>query len=303
MNIDKLWAPATKTVFDSWANDKTAAKRAAQPVPADLVSGCVTLYNYERFVEECLDSVAAQTHEKLELLVIDDASPKDNSAETAAAWAEKNDARFHRVRVLAHVRNQGPAEARNTVFREAAGEFVFIIDADNDIFPRAIARLYDAAHTGGFDATYSQIVKFGDEMAIGEADIWDIVEMRRQNYVDVMALVRRAAWAAVDGFTHIDDGWEDYDFWLKFIDAGFSAAYVPEILCRYRVHGKSRTATEAHAAHEDLRVLMAFRHIGFGLMPLELAAMEAAETQATPPMPASPDVKPAPKAAKRRVTP
>jgi GT2 family glycosyltransferase len=75
-----------------------------------------------------------------------------------------------------------------------------------------------------------------------------------------MGIIRKSAWEAVGGYSHIDEGWEDYDFWLKFVDAGLTPGYVPEILCRYRVHGRSRTATEAYIAHEQLKLIMAFRH-------------------------------------------
>jgi glycosyltransferase involved in cell wall biosynthesis len=270
MTIDKAWAPQTVTVFDSH-NTKKPAKKTP---PANLVSVCVTVYNYARFLTDCLDSLKAQTHPALDVVIIDDASQTDDSVEVAKAWAEENADCFYRLRVYTHVRNQGPAEARNTAFRNALGDFVFIIDADNEIYPRAIARLYEAALSAQVEATYSQIEKYGEQRAIGEADIWDVAAMHRNNYVDIMALVKRSAWQAIDGFTHIEEGWEDYDFWLKFIDSGFTAAYVPEILSRYRVHGLSRTATEAHAAHEDLRALMAFRHAGFNI-DAELKELEA----------------------------
>ena len=162
--------------------------------------------------------------------------------------------------LLRHQRNQGPSGARHTAFREALGRSVFVIDADNEIYPRAIARLHAALWDGDFDAAYSQLEIFGDRRAVGRGDIWDPVELARDNYVDVMALIRRDAWERVDGYTHIEEGWEDYDFWLKFADAKMEVGYVPEILCRYRVHGKSRTAIEAHAAHEQLKLIMAFRH-------------------------------------------
>jgi glycosyltransferase involved in cell wall biosynthesis len=279
MTIDKAWAPATVCIFDSHLpafkaatpeaeiiskSDKNERKMGGPETPPEnLISVCVTVFNYGRFLTDCLDSIKRQTHVPLDLVIVDDCSDMDDSVDVAFKWATENRDRFYRVRVHSHRRNQGPSEARNTAFRLASGEFVFIIDADNEIYPRAIARLYEAAVSGSFEATYSQIEKFGDHQAIGEADIWDIDAMRRNNYVDIMALVKREAWRKIDGFTHIEEGWEDYDFWLKFIDAGFSAAYVPEILSRYRVHGKSRTATEAYAAHENLRVIMAFRHRDF----------------------------------------
>ena len=276
--VDKLWTAATRSAFEyaapsprhngsaskgSGTGSRTQRGSADAPAP-NLVSVCVTVFNYERYLVGCLDSIKAQTHPELELIVVDDASEADNSVEAAVKWARRHKDRFRRVSIQSHCRNQGPAEARNTAFRLARGEHVFIIDADNEIYPRAIARLHEAALSGEFDATYSQIERFGAEQGIGSADIWDAAEMLQTNYVDVMSLLRRDAWERVGGFSHVEAGWEDYDFWLKFIDAGLKAAYVPEILCRYRVHDKSRTATEAFRAHDELRVLMAFRHPRFG---------------------------------------
>lgn len=245
------WAAAYETAFEHTARRKPGA---------NLVSICVTVFNYARFLPACLDSLAAQTHRDLELIVVDDRSERDDSLAVATAWAQEHTARFARTLVVSHIRNQGPAGARNTAFSLAQGKFVFIIDADNEAYPRAIARLHTAARDGGFDATYPQLEIFGLEKRIGMADIWDPEEIRRDNYVDIMALVARDAWEKVAGFSHIEEGWEDYDFWLKFIDAGLRVGYVPEILCRYRAHEQSRTYTEAHVAHDALKLVMAFRH-------------------------------------------
>jgi glycosyltransferase involved in cell wall biosynthesis len=251
MPIEKPWSLRATTAFEAVKKGKA---------PEDLISVCVTVFNYEEFLPDCLDSIAAQTHKNLDLIIVDDQSDKDDSLAVAIEWAKTNAARFHRVSVLTHTRNQGPAAARNSAFLRAIGNYVFIIDADNEIYPRCIARLYAAIEDGDFDATYTQLEYFGDERKTGSADIWDPVVMAYENYVDVMALIRRSAWQQVGGFSHIEEGWEDYDFWLKFVDAGLTPGYVPEILCRYRVHKTSRTRTDAHAAHEKLREIMAYRH-------------------------------------------
>ena len=282
MSLLKPWGPKTELAYEWIAPPRAVAppKRSAKPaapkakaaapspdenaLPPALISVCVTVYNYARFLEDCLNSVAAQTYEALELIIVDDCSQKDDSVAVAAEWAETHKARFARIAVYTHRQNQGPAEARNTAFRNTTGSWIFIIDADNEVYPKAIERLYRAAMFGGFDATYTQVEMFGARWEIGYADIWDADEMRQKNYVDVMALVSREAWEKVDGFSHIDDGWEDYDFWLKFLDVGLQPGYVPEILCRYRLHDKSRTTTEAHVFHEELKNLMAFRHPGVG---------------------------------------
>jgi glycosyltransferase involved in cell wall biosynthesis len=245
------WTPSAIIAFE-------ARRKTKQP--ADLISVCVTVYNYADYLPDCLNSVAAQTHKNIDLIIVDDKSDRDKSFDVAVAWATRNAARFWRVTVLTHARNQGPAAARNAAFNHALGTKVFIIDADNEIYPRCIARLDAAMTNGDFDATYAQLEYFGSERKIGSSDIWDPAVIAEENYVDVMALVKKAAWERVGGFSHIEEGWEDYDFWLKFIDAGLNPGYQPEILCRYRVHGKSRTHTEAYAAHEQLRAIMAYRH-------------------------------------------
>ncbi len=247
----KPWSPLPEVAF-------RAARKGKKP--AGLISVCVTVFNYADYLADCLNSVAAQTAPDLDLVIVDDKSERDESLEVAIAWARENAARFHRVQVLAMPRNQGPAAARNAAFEAAIGETVFIVDADNELYPRCMARLQAALQNGGFDATYAQLEYFGTERRIGSADMWDPAVIAEENYVDVMALVKKAAWEKAGGFSHIEEGWEDYDFWLKFIDAGLVAGYVPEILCRYRVHGKSRTHTDAYAAHEKLRAIMAYRH-------------------------------------------
>ncbi len=245
------WTPAAITAFE---------RRVEGKPPADLISVCVTVYNYADYLPDCLNSVAAQTYQNLDVVIVDDKSERDDSLAVAVEWAGANAARFWRITVLTNERNQGPAAARNAAFNHALGDKVFIIDADNTIYPRCIARLDTAMKNGDFDATYAQLEYFGTERKIGSSDIWDPAVIAEENYVDVMALVKKSAWAKIDGFSHIEEGWEDYDFWLKFIDAGLTAGYQPEILCRYRVHGKSRTHTDAYAAHEQLRAIMAYRH-------------------------------------------
>jgi glycosyltransferase involved in cell wall biosynthesis len=267
MSLFKPWNPTVTVAF--------AHQKPAKP-PKDLVSICVTNFNYSKFLPDCLNSLAAQTHKNLDLVIVDDQSTDDDCVPVATAWLQANAARFHRATLLVHDRNQGPSGARNTAFRNALSDFVFVIDADNEAFPRAIARLYAAAVGGPFDATYPQLELFGDRKAIGSADIWDPDEVRDNNYVDVMGIVRKSAWEMVGGYSHIDEGWEDYDFWLKFVDAGLSPGYVPEILCRYRVHGRSRTATEAYIAHEQLKLIMAFRHPPAEPPPGEAAAKAGA---------------------------
>jgi len=240
---------------------ETVFSRVSRPgEPDNLVTVAVSLHNYARYLVECLESVAAQRHPALDLIVVDDASDADDSLQVAQGWLAANADRFHRVLLLRHPRNQGLAQTRNTAFVQARTEFVFVLDADNVLYPRAIARLHAVLSTEPFDAAYTQLEFFGAQQRIGYADLWRRENFARRNYVDAMALVSSRAWGEVGGYTHIDGGWEDYDFWCKFIEQGLAAAYVPEILCRYRVHPHSMLRTETDAGKRDMRVRLTLRH-------------------------------------------
>lgn len=242
------------------AQTETLFAHETAPARADLVSVAVSLHNYARFLPACLESVAAQTHRALDLVLVDDASDADEGAAAGVAWLADNARRFARALVLRHARNQGVAAARNTGFAAARSRLVFVLDADNLLYPRAIARLFAAMAEEPLDAAYSQLEFFGAEQRLGYADIWRQENFLYENYVDAMALVSRRAWQLVGGYTPIDGGWEDYDFWCKFIDHGLTAAFVPEALCRYRVHEHSMLRTEHQGRRQSLAVQLTLRH-------------------------------------------
>ena len=64
--------------------------------------------------------------------------------------------------------------------------------------------------------------------------------LQRGNYIDAMALISKDTWERVGGYRSMPvAGWEDYDLWLKFAEAGFNMIQVPEILGRYRYAASS----------------------------------------------------------------
>ncbi len=230
-----------------------------QPDPVGI-SVIVSLYNYEVFIVECLESVRRQTYPHIELIVVDDNSQQDHSVLSAQTWLEQHASRFDRVALVRHKTNRGLAAARNTGFGMVRTEFVFVLDADNVLYPRALGRLYDAVITAPASAAYSQIELFGEQKGIGQADIWSRERMRLGNYVDAMALISVQAWRKVGGYTHIEGGWEDFDFWCKMIEEGITAVFVAEILCRYRVHKSSMLRTFTDLATAQLKIDMILRH-------------------------------------------
>lgn len=231
----------------------------SRPGAGTIVSVAVSLYNYADAIGACLDSVVQQTHSRLELIVVDDGST-DESANVARRWLEANMARFDRVLLLRQPKNLGLSAARNLAFERSSGEYIFVLDADNALLPRAIARLLETLEHTGAAAAYSQLIYFGEATGVGIANIWDKASFQKDNYVDAMALVSKSAWNEVGGYSELDYGWEDYDFWCKFVEAGLRGVYVPELLCRYCVRTDSMLRTDTTAERGRLVHLMMAAH-------------------------------------------
>lgn len=93
----------------------------------NLISIIVPVYKVEKYLRRCVDSILAQTYQNIEVLLIDDGSP-DNSGEICDEYAEKDS----RVRAF-HKPNGGVSSARNLGLKEANGEYIGFVDADDYI--------------------------------------------------------------------------------------------------------------------------------------------------------------------------
>jgi len=103
-----------------------------------LVSVIIPVYNHEKYVEQTLRSIMAQTYENIELIVIDDGSP-DSSYSVVQRMLPECEKRF--VRVVAKTQpNAGSSETINRMLKEAKGEFVYLIASDDLAKPQAIEK-------------------------------------------------------------------------------------------------------------------------------------------------------------------
>lgn len=228
---------------------------------AAQVGVVIPLYNYGSLIEECLRSLLDQDLPRFAVTVIDDASQDDGRAR-AIALLHRWSSRFSRVRVVRHVRNQGLSMARNSGIAWSPEPYLFMLDADNRLRPPALSRLLEALACSGAPFVYSQLRLFGDVSGVGVADIWEPERLRKGNYIDAMALIRRDVLVAMKGYAVLadDHGWEDYDLWCRFAAAGLQGVFLPEVLCDYRVHGTSMLRTQTNRHFDALMAEMALRH-------------------------------------------
>jgi glycosyltransferase involved in cell wall biosynthesis len=101
-----------------------------------LVSIIVPIYNVEKYIERCIESVKAQTYAQWECICVDDCTP-DKSVEEVEKIT-RGDKRFS---ILHHDTNRGLSAARNTGTRAAKGEYVYYLDSDDELTPICIESL------------------------------------------------------------------------------------------------------------------------------------------------------------------
>lgn len=112
----------------------------------DVISVIVPVYNVAAYLPQCLESIANQDYEKLEVILIDDGST-DGSGAVCDEYA-RQDSRF---RVI-HQKNGGAAAAKNAGLRAAAGEYLSFVDSDDFLEPGAYRHMVDVLKTEKADA-------------------------------------------------------------------------------------------------------------------------------------------------------
>lgn len=122
-----------------------------------LISIIMPLYNVERYVEACMQSIAAQDDDNFEVIVINDGST-DKSLEIVEAQAE----RLKNVRILSQ-ENRGLGGARNAGVNASAGSFVVFVDSDDVIAPDMISKLRRKQLEGDFDIVSGGIARMGEK--------------------------------------------------------------------------------------------------------------------------------------------
>lgn len=104
----------------------------------DLISVIIPVYNVEKYLRECVDSVLSQTYSNLEILLIDDGST-DSSGEICDEYATRDG----QIRVI-HQKNGGLSAARNAGLDAASGQYICFIDSDDFVAPHFLEVLYRA---------------------------------------------------------------------------------------------------------------------------------------------------------------
>ena len=215
-----------------------------------LISVVVPVYNAEKYIGECIESVLRQTYKEWELILVDDCG-KDFSMSIAKDYASKDD----RINIVECDYNVGPMEARERGYRLSKGDFITFLDSD-DILPNIALELllYKAKESGadivsgtieyffvnGTRKQWENNLTYGtDKIAVYKAVLKGDFTHNLCGKLFRGSLIRDHQYSHLEHFTN----GEDAIFFYEIVNNIEYAVTIPEVVYEYRQNPISSSQT------------------------------------------------------------
>ena len=213
-----------------------------------LVSVVVGAFNAAPYIGETIESVLAQTHRPLELIVVDDGSD-DGTGDVVQRYGDA-------VQLLRQER-QGNGGARNSGVARAQGPYLAFLDADDRFTPTKVAHqlaLLDA--DPGLDMVFGHVREFlSPELTAAERAAVREPAPESPWAAPNLMLIRRESYDRVGGFSTSLRVGVTVDWYARAVDAGLRYAILPEVVLERRLHTANNGTREAAARSQYVHVV------------------------------------------------
>lgn len=231
-----------------------------------LISVIVPVYNAEKYIYDCIDSIIEQTYTKIEIILVDDGTP-DNCGKICDEYSKRDD----RVKVV-HQKNGGQFSARISGIKKASGEYLVFLDADDMIKTTAIQTIVDkinqvdcdmlifeASRTNDFSGKYMDIPLEKNKVYSGESlkEIYRLALTTGKLNCMCMKVVKSDLININNDFSeyyHIRNG-EDTLMALMAIAEAKKICYIDDILYYYRINEESISFKYNDNLYYDLKTV------------------------------------------------
>lgn len=214
-------------------------------VQVPLISCIIPTYNSERYLREALESIRGQTYQQLEIIIADDGST-DGTANVVAAYGQQ-------IRFLRQP-TAGPPATRNLGLREAQGEFVAFLDADDLWHPEKLARQMARFQARpDLDLCVSYMQNFWIPELLEEAS--RLKDHRRgqpmPGYYTGTLLARRTLFETVGLFNTTLWHGDATDWFLRAAEGDAVIELLPAVLTHHRIHTANLSRRMATASQDE----------------------------------------------------
>ena len=147
------------------------------------MSVIVPIYNVEKYLDQCIDSIVHQTYSNLEIILVDDGAT-DSCPQKCDLWKEKD----NRISVI-YKKNAGLGFARNSGLKIASGEYVMYVDSDDYLSSNMIERLIEVADNTKSDTVYCGLTRvYTDGTKVAIPAVYNNQTFERREIVDKVLL-------------------------------------------------------------------------------------------------------------------
>lgn len=208
---------------------------------APLISILVPVYNTEpHMLRAMIESVRGQLYPHWQLCIADDCSTRKETRRILEEYARLD----VRVRVTFRESNGHISEATNTVLNQASGEYIALLDHDDELTEDALYHIAVAINETGADLIYSDEDKMDTRKALFDPHFkpaFNYTLLLSYNYICHLVVVRRELAVGIGGFRTETNGAQDYDFLLRLCERldHDKIVHVPHVLYHWRAHEAS----------------------------------------------------------------
>ena len=232
----------------------------------DLISIIVPVYNVEKFLPRCIDSLIAQTYSNIEIILVD-----DGSTDSSGTICDKYAAKFNNVKAV-HTVNMGLSAARNEGVRNSSGAFIGFIDSDDWAEIDMFQILYNILQENGADFSACGLIdEYGTETDLKRNDnLISYTANQEETFKQILKnnMFYGYAWnklfkKEILGNLTFDEkllSCEDIDFTVRYAAKTKKSAFTSEKLYHYRHHALSMTGDFSYNPRK-LSVLDAYENI------------------------------------------
>jgi glycosyltransferase involved in cell wall biosynthesis len=241
------------------------------------VSFVLPTYNYAQYLRTCVDSILEQDYTNLEVVIVDDASCDETP--TVAETLCREDSR---VRYFRHEQNVGPVNNWNASWKQATGELVWLMSADDALAaPHVVSRFvkrFQENPSVGFVFCRAQIIdennvpqakwiprKDGSFPSVNAPSLYPghtfFKALVKSNFVPVLGtMARKICYDRTGGFVPDLIHCGDWYNWLRFC-LYWDVFYEPEVMASYRVHTTNLSRNYSQQNYPVENTLLCYRHL------------------------------------------
>lgn len=222
------------------------------------VSVIVPVYNTEKYLGKCIDSLLQQTLDDIEIILIDDCS-KDNSLDIMRAYQEKSP---RKIKIIESKQNAGAGTARNLGLEVATGEYIGFVDSDDYINPTMYKKMLTISIETSSDLvrTNRKLLLCGLDLsflkraAYEKTPLIDPREHKSFLIIEPPGVTNKLFSRNLIGNSKFPEGlkWEDYPFTVPITVEANQVATVPDRLYTYNMNLANTTLTDARKLNKNL---------------------------------------------------